>query len=88
MKTGRPKFWTDENIERAKRLWHTHTAREVGRMFDRSKNSVLGALYRDKVKNGYTPPPDSKYTARKYNYPSRRYWLLIIPMLLGDIRKD
>ena len=88
MKTGRPKFWTDENIERAKRLWHTHTAREVGRMFDRSKNSVLGALYRDKVKNGYTPPPDSKYTARKYNYPSRRYWLLIIPMLIGDIRKD
>ena len=35
MKTGRPKFWTDENIERAKRLWHTHTAREVGRMFDK-----------------------------------------------------
>ena len=73
MKIGRPKVWTDENIERAKRLWQTHTAREVGRMFDRSKNSVRGALYRDKVKNGYTPPPDSKYTARKYNYPSRRY---------------
>ena len=69
MKTGRPKFWTDENIERAKRLWHTHTATEVGRMFDRSKNSVLGALYRDKVKNGYTPPPDSKYTGKKENYP-------------------
>ena len=72
MKTGRPKFWTDENIERAKRLWHTHTAREVGRMFDRSKNSVLGALYRDKVKNGYTPPPNSKYTGRKYNYGERK----------------
>ena len=61
------KFWTDENIKRAKRLWHTHTAREVGRMFDRSKNSVLGALYRDKVKNGYVPPLDSKYARiRKY----------------------
>ena len=79
--TGRPKFWTDENIERAKRLWHTHTAREVGRMFDRSKNSVLGALYRDKVKNGYTPPPDSKYSKphknkyiflNKYNYGERK----------------
>tara|TARA_R110002012_G_scaffold80762_1_gene204675 strand:- start:419 stop:631 length:213 start_codon:yes stop_codon:yes gene_type:complete len=65
--TGRPKFWTDENIERAKRLWHTHTATEVGRMFDRSKNSVLGALYRDKVKNGYIPPLDSPYARiRKY----------------------
>ena len=81
MKTGRPKFWTDENIERAKRLWHTHTATEVGRMFDRSKNSVLGALYRDKVKNGYTPPPDSKYSKphknkyiflNKYNYGERK----------------
>ena len=61
------KFWTDENIKRAKRLWHTHTAREVGRMFDRSKNSVLGALYRDKVKNGYIPPLDSPYARiRKY----------------------
>ena len=61
------KFWTDENIERAKRLWHTHTATEVGRMFDRSKNSVLGALYRDKVKNGYIPPLDSPYARiRKY----------------------
>jgi hypothetical protein len=81
MKTGRPKFWTDENIERAKRLWHTHTATEVGRMFDRSKNSVLGALYRDKVKNGYIPPPDSKYSKphknkyiflNKYNYGERK----------------
>ena len=59
---GRSRIWTDENIERAKRLWKTHTATEVGRMFDRSKNSVLGALYRDKVKNGYIPPPDSKYS--------------------------
>ena len=79
--TGRPKVWTDENIERAKRLWQTHSATEVGRMFDRSKNSVLGALYRDKVKNGYTPPPDSKYSKphknkyvflNKYNYGERK----------------
>ena len=73
MKIGRPKFWADENIERAKRLWKTHTAREVGRMFDRSKNSVLGALYRDKVKNGYTPPPNSKFAIKKPNYPNHRY---------------
>ena len=73
MKIGRPKVWTDENIERAKGLMKSHTAREVGQMFNKSGNAVLGVLYRDKVKNGYTPPPDSKYTGRKYNYPSRRY---------------
>ena len=33
------------------------------------RNAVLGALYRDKVKNGYVPPPDSKYTGKKENYP-------------------
>jgi hypothetical protein len=26
-------------------------------------------LYRDKIKNGYVPPSDSKYTGKKENYP-------------------
>ena len=64
---GRSRIWTDENIERAKGLMKTHTAREVGLKFAKSKNSVLGVLYRDKVKNGYMPPPDSKYSKSKPN---------------------
>jgi|TARA_R110001592_G_C12593659_1_gene694930 hypothetical protein len=67
------KQWTEENIERAKRLWTTHTARQVGRMLNKSKNSVLGALYRDKVKNGYVPPKDSKFAIKKPNYPSHLF---------------
>jgi len=31
----------------------------------RSKNSVIGQFYREKVLKGYTPPPDSKYTRKK-----------------------
>ena len=42
---------------------------EIGKIFDTTKNAVLGALYRDKIKNGYVPPIDSKYTGKKENYP-------------------
>ena len=64
---GRPRLWTDEDIERIERLIKTSTAREAGRMINRSKNAVLGVLYREKVKRGYEPPLDSKYARiRKY----------------------
>ena len=64
---GRPRLWTDEDIERIERLIKTSTATEVGRMVNKSKNSVLGILYREKLKKGYVPPLDSKYARiRKY----------------------
>ena len=64
---GRPRLWTDEDIERIERLIKTSTAREAGRMVNKSKNSVLGILYREKLKKGYVPPLDSKYARiRKY----------------------
>ena len=64
---GRPRLWTDEDIERIERLIKTSTAREAGRMVNKSKNSVLGILYRENLKKGYVPPLDSKYARiRKY----------------------
>tara|TARA_R110000787_G_scaffold148_2_gene459 strand:+ start:10492 stop:10695 length:204 start_codon:yes stop_codon:yes gene_type:complete len=60
------KVWTNEEIEEARNLLKMNSAREVGRMFNTSKNSILGVLYRDKVKKGYAPAPDSKFTGRKY----------------------
>jgi hypothetical protein len=41
------------------------SASETGKILNVTKNSVLGALYREKVKNGYVPPADSKYTSEK-----------------------
>jgi len=70
MKVGRHKVWTDEKLGDAKYLMeHNFSASKVGKIFSTTKNAVLGALYRDKVKNGYVPPPDSKYTGKKENYP-------------------
>ena len=59
------KNWTQEEIERARELLKTHSYATVGKMLHRSKNSVIGQFYREKVLKGYTPPPDSKYTHKK-----------------------
>ena len=61
------KAWTENETELARQLLKTHSYATVGKMLHRSKNSVLGVLYRDKIKNGYTPPLDSPYARiRKY----------------------
>ena len=67
--TGRHKIWTDEKLAHVKYLTKCNSMSEIGKVFGTTKNAILGALYRDKVKNGYVPPPDSKYTGKKENYP-------------------
>ena len=59
---GRPMGWTNKELKLAGELIKGHTATEVGKILNTTKNAVLGALYRDKVRNGYVPPADSKYT--------------------------
>ena len=63
------KVWTESKLNQVKFLMKYKSTSEIGKIFDTTKNAVLGALYRDKVKNGYVPPPDSKYTGKKENYP-------------------
>ena len=60
--TGRQMEWKQEDLKLAGELIKNHTAEEVGKIFSKSKNSVLGVLYREKIKNGYVPPADSKFT--------------------------
>ena len=59
------KAWTENETELARQLLKKHSYATVGKMLHRSKNSVIGQFYREKVLKGYTPPPDSKYTAKK-----------------------
>jgi len=69
--TGRPKVWTEEKLNQVKYLAKYNSASKVGKLFDTTKNAVLGALYRDKVNNGYIPPLDSKYSKpnrKKYTF--------------------
>ena len=79
-------IWTDDKLDYVKYLTKCNTSSEIGKVFGTTKNAILGALYRDKVKNGYVPPPDSKYTGRKNLYSERKRnftWLSVYPMLLG-----
>ena len=59
------KKWTQEEIEKARELLKKHSYSTVGQILHRSKNSVIGQFYREKVLKGYTPSPNSKYTTKK-----------------------
>jgi hypothetical protein len=59
------KVWTQNEIELARQLLKKHSYATVGRMLHRSKNSVIGQFYREKVMNGYTPDEFSKHTRKK-----------------------
>ena len=70
---GPQRKWTDSQLEAAKYLMaHHFTASRVGKILNTTKNAVLGALYRDKVRNGYVPPADSKYTVSKIRHRFKR----------------
>ena len=59
------KTWTENETELARQLLKKHSYATVGKILHRTKNSVIGQFYREKVLKGYTPPPDSKYTHKK-----------------------
>jgi len=57
--------WSDSELDQVKYLTKYNSTREVGKIFGTTKNAIIGALYRDKIKNGYVPSEDSKYTGPK-----------------------
>ena len=57
--------WTDQELNYAKYLMKCNSASETAKIFGTTKNAVIGALYRDKISNGYVPSPNSKYTGLK-----------------------
>ena len=59
------KKWTEYEKEVARKLLKKYSYATVGKMLHRSKNSVIGQFYREKVLNGYKPDPFSKYTRKK-----------------------
>ena len=61
------KTWTENETELARQLLKTHSYATVGKMLHRSKNSVIGQFYREKVMKGYVPLSNSKYTRKKEN---------------------
>ena len=57
--------WTNHELNHVKYLTKCNSASEIGKILGTTKNAVIGALYRDKVRNGYVPSEDSKYIGPK-----------------------
>tara|TARA_R100000656_G_scaffold93533_1_gene67750 strand:+ start:518 stop:796 length:279 start_codon:yes stop_codon:yes gene_type:complete len=58
--------WANKELNDVKCLVeHNFSTSKIGKIFGATKNAVIGALYRDKIRNGYVPPEDSKYTGPK-----------------------
>ena len=57
--------WTDSELNQVKFLYASNSTSQIASIFGTTKNAVIGALYRDKVSNGYVPSDDSKYTGPK-----------------------
>ena len=57
--------WTDSELNQVKFLHGSNSTSQIAKIFRTTKNAIIGALYRDKVRNGYVPPHDSKYTGPK-----------------------
>jgi len=57
--------WTDSELNQVKFLHASSSTSQIAKIFGTTKNAIIGALYRDKIRNGYVPPEDSKYTGPK-----------------------
>ena len=57
--------WTDSELDQVKFLHAYNSTSQISKIFRTTKNAIIGALYRDKIRNGYVPPEDSKYTGPK-----------------------
>ena len=62
----RKRIWTQERLDEAKKLLQTTSASKAAVIMGvKSKNCILGALFREKIKNGYAPPIDSPWAVTK-----------------------
>ena len=48
--------WSDSELNQVKFLHAYNSTSQIAKIFGTTKNAITGALYRDKVKNGYVPP--------------------------------
>ena len=65
-KLGRRIKWTGDELDEVKALVeYNFSTSKIAHIFGTTKNAIIGALYRDKIRNGYVPSPDSKYTGLK-----------------------
>ena len=89
--------WTNRELNHVKFLVkNDFSVSKIGKFFGATKNAVIGALYRDKVRNGYVPSEEMvlsvqahvrKVTA-PYKYPRLVEFVTELPKTIsGKIRR-
>ena len=68
MRSGIEKRYTDRDLKLIEELKKKYTYSQIGTIFGRSKNSVIGAMYRHKLKKGHQAVKDVKPKKRKAEY--------------------
>ena len=68
MRSGIEKKYTDRDLKLIEELKKKYTYSQIGTIFGRTKNSVIGAMYRHKLKKGHKPVKYVKPKRRKADY--------------------
>jgi len=66
MRSKFEKRYTDRELDLIEKLKEKFSYTQIGTIFGRSKNSVLGAAYRRKLKNGHQVIKDVKPKRRRH----------------------
>jgi len=73
MRSKFEKRYTDRELDLIERLKEKFSYTQIGTIFGRSKNSVLGAAYRRKLKNGHQVIKDVKPKRRRHEKITKYY---------------
>tara|TARA_R110000787_G_scaffold21616_3_gene63732 strand:+ start:489 stop:731 length:243 start_codon:yes stop_codon:yes gene_type:complete len=73
MRSKFEKKYTDRDLDLIEKLKEKFSYTQIGTIFGRSKNSVLGAAYRRKLKQGHQIVKDVKPKRRRHEKVTKYY---------------
>jgi len=73
MRSKVEKKYTNRDLDLIEKLKEKFSYTQIGTIFGRSKNSVLGAAYRRKLKQGHQVVKDSKPKRRRHEKITKYY---------------
>jgi len=73
MRSGIEKRYTDRELDLIEKLKDKYSYSQIGTIFGRSKNSVLGAVYRRRLKQGHQAVKDPKPKRRRHEKITKYY---------------
>ena len=73
MRSKFEKKYTERDLDLIEKLKEKYSYSQIGTIFGRSKNSVLGAVYRRRLKQGHQAVKDPKPKRRRHEKITKYY---------------